>query len=154
VNHLAEVAELVGASGGSENEIAAAWLHDAVEDTSTTIEGIRREFGDEIATIVVGLTDLPEWLQLSLQERKQRQAERVAGASDSIKRVKLADQSSNVAIVARGRDFGIDTNFIYIESARRIAEVCKGVSPYLDTLFRERFEAAFLNLKALQKPVA
>jgi (p)ppGpp synthase/HD superfamily hydrolase len=151
VHHLAEVAELVRASGGSQNEIAAAWLHDSVEDTSTSIEDIQREFGDDIAVIVTGVTDLPEWSSLSLQNRKLRQAERIASATDSIKRVKLADQSSNVEIVGRGYEFGIDNNLVYITGALRIAEMCRGVSSYLDELFRERYEIAFMYLNGLQE---
>ncbi len=65
VHHLAEVAKLVEVSGGDDSEIAAAWLHDTVEDTSTTFEDIQREFGGEIAAIVCGMTDLPEWGSLS-----------------------------------------------------------------------------------------
>jgi (p)ppGpp synthase/HD superfamily hydrolase len=147
VHHLAEVAKLVEVSGGDDSEIAAAWLHDTVEDTSTTFEDIQREFGGEIAAIVCGMTDLPEWGSLSLQERKQRQAERIAGAPASVKRVKLADQSSNVAIVGRGGEFGRDNNLVYIAGALRIAEACGGVSAYLDDLFHERHQTA---LKSLQ----
>jgi guanosine-3',5'-bis(diphosphate) 3'-pyrophosphohydrolase len=77
IHHLTEVADLVTQSGGSDQEIAAAWLHDTVEDTDTTIEDIRREFGDEIAHVVEGVTDLKEWLPLPLSERKAKQAERV-----------------------------------------------------------------------------
>ena len=148
VHHLAEVAELVRVSGGNDSEIAAAWLHDSVEDTSTTIEDIQREFGREIAAIVRGMTDLPEWSSLSLQERKLRQAERIAGAPATVKRVKLADQSSNVAIVGRGGEFGIDNNLVYIAGALRIAEACRGVSPYLDDLFRDRYEIALKHLES------
>ena len=151
VHHLVEVADLVKESGGTYQEIAAAWLHDIIEDTQTTIEDVRREFGDEIAEIVAGVTDLPEWLGLSLQERKAKQAARVSKESNSIKRIKLADQTSNVQIVGKGKlDFSMDTNFTYIDSAKKIAEGCKGVSEYLDRLFKERYQTAFENLKALE----
>jgi (p)ppGpp synthase/HD superfamily hydrolase len=85
VLHLAEVAELVTQSGGSDPEIAAAWLHDTVEDTETTIKELRKEFGDEIADIVEGVTDLPEWLALSMHERKAKQAVRVASERSDFK---------------------------------------------------------------------
>ena len=147
VHHLAEVAELVRASGGDDHEIAAGWLHDTVEDTSTTIEDIQREFSGEVAAIVRGMTDLPEWGSLSLQERKLRQAERIAGAPATVKRVKLADQTSNVAIVGRGGEFGRDDNLIYVAGALRIAEACRGVSSYLDALFRDRYGIALKHLE-------
>lgn len=150
--HLEEVAELVKDSGGSEEEIAAAWLHDVVEDTEVTMEEVLREFGEEVAYIVNGVTDLPEWIPLSLQERKAKQAERVSKEKDSVKRVKLADQTSNVQIVGKGKlDFSMDINFAYIESAKQIARVCKGVSEYLDTLFEERYQVAYQNLRKLEE---
>ena len=152
VYHLAEVADLVKESGGTDKEISAAWLHDAVEDTATTIEDVREEFGDEIGDMVQGLTDLPEWLQLSLHERKTKQSERVANESSSVRRVKLADQTSNVKIVGLGNDnFTLDEKFIYIDRAKQIAEACKGVSPYLDILFAERYETAHKNICLLQE---
>ena len=154
VHHLAEVADLVKESGGSEHEIAAAWLHDAVEDTPTTIEDIRREFGDEIGDMVQGLTDLLEWLPLSLHERKTKQSERVATESSSVRRVKLADQSSNVKLIGSGDSHSkLDERFIYIDRARKIAEACKGISPYLDALFAERYEIAHKNMTVLQEKI-
>ncbi len=141
--HLQEVAQLVEESGGSQQEIAAAWLHDTVEDTEATIEDIQNEFGDEIARLVEGLTDKTEWMSLSLGERKAKQAERVAKEPGSVKRVKLADQTSNVKIVSEGKDhFTLEEKFIYIESAKKIAEACSGVSAMLDELFLERYEEA------------
>ena len=133
--HLAEVVELVTESGGSEEEIVAGWLHDVVEDTPTT-----------------GLTDLPEWLTLTLQERKLKQAERVAHESASVKRVKLADQVSNIQIVGMGNlNFVMAENYAYLDTARKIAEVCQGISPYLDKLFIERYNAALKNLKDIEE---
>lgn len=153
--HLEEVAELVKDSGGSEQEIAAAWLHDSVEDTETTIQDIKKEFGDEITEIVAGVTDLPEWSSLSLEERKTKQAERVARESNSIKRVKLADQSSNVKIVGSLNDnFTLDEKFIYIDAAKRIARACKGVSPFLDKLFADRYDTALKNLNAFKNSIS
>ena len=152
VYHLAEVADLVKKSGDSEQEIAAAWLHDTVEDTETTIENIREEFGDEIGDMVEGLTDLPEWMQLSLHKRKTKQSERVVKESPSVRRVKLADQTSNVKIVGLGNDnFTIDEKFTYIDRAKQIAAACKGVSPYIDNLFAERYETAYKSLIVMQE---
>ena len=45
ITHMAEVAALVEEDGGSPEEVAAAWLHDTVEDTPTKIEEIGQEFG-------------------------------------------------------------------------------------------------------------
>ncbi len=146
--HPKEVSELVEKSGGTEVEIAAAWLHDTVEDTPTTIEDIEREFGKEVAEVVAGLTDLPEFETLPLAERKAKQAERVRGESDSVKRVKLADQTSNVGAVGGGvfLDMHGQRAREYVEGAKKIAEECKGISPFLDTLFQEKYVVALGGL--------
>ena len=151
VFHLEEVAGLIKESGGSDEEIAAGWLHDVVEDTPTTIEDIRQEFGTEISNIVEAVTDLSEWRSLSIGERKTKQAERVVTDGSSIKRVKLADQASNVRIVGLANDnFTMDIKLIYIDSAKKIAEACRGISPYLDKIFAERYETAYKNLTAFK----
>ena len=63
--HLSAVAELVESVGGTPEMIAAAWLHDTVEDTPTTISDIEREFGPRVAELVRALTDVSR-LELSL----------------------------------------------------------------------------------------
>ncbi len=150
--HLEEVAKLVADSGGSDEEIAAAWLHDAVEDTDVTLDEIRDTFGNGVATMVESLTDLPDWVSLPQNVRKAKQAERITKASASVKRVKLADQTSNVQIVGRGTmvDWNAETHLMYVDGARQIAEACRGVSSYLDELFDERYIKAQLNLGRLQ----
>ena len=148
VHHLEEVAGLVEKSGGTDNEIAAAWLHDTVEDTKTTGEDIKNNFGEEIAEIVYGLTDLPEFLVLPLKDRKLKQAERVKSESTSVRRVKLADQTSNVKIVGERHLDGFTHNdkINYIEGAWAIAQMCKGISSFLDDEFQRRYQEAKNNL--------
>lgn len=59
VTHLMGVASLVGEHGGSEDEMIAALLHDAVEDTGgqPVLVEIERRFGAKVAEIVAGCTD-------------------------------------------------------------------------------------------------
>ena len=97
--HLQEVADLVWASGGSDVEIAAAWLHDSVEDTPTTLADIQELFGEEIKDIVSGLTDEAEIVHLSNSERKAKQAQRIKNENNSVKKIKIADQTSNVRLI-------------------------------------------------------
>ena len=57
-NHLAEVAALVERWSGSESAIAAAWLHDTVEDCPpTSVTELESLFGKDVADIVAELTD-------------------------------------------------------------------------------------------------
>jgi len=145
--HLQEVADLVWASGGSDAEIAAAWLHDTIEDTDTTIANIKKKFGEEVAAIVEGLTDLEGFEDLPTLERKTKQAERVKSESDSVKRVKIADQTSNVRLVATEPflDWPPENNPQYIVGAKLIADQCKGVSPVLDDLFEMEYRKAVVK---------
>lgn len=140
--HPKKVAEMVEISGGSVEEIAAAWLHDVVEDTDVTIETIRNEFGEEVAHIVEGLTDLPEYTQLATAERKQKQADRVLTESDSVRRVKLADQISAVELDSKNGLLDKDDRKRYIDGCKKIAENCKGISEFLDKKFNETYDEA------------
>jgi (p)ppGpp synthase/HD superfamily hydrolase len=142
--HLQEVADLVWASGGSDEEITAGWLHDSVEDTPVSIEDIAHEFGEEVARIVHGLTDLDEFKDLPLKERKQAQSERILTEDIHVRRVKLADQTSNVRFLAIDPTDSMtheDCGF-YIQGAKLIADQCKGISPLLESLFDQAYQRA------------
>jgi (p)ppGpp synthase/HD superfamily hydrolase len=56
IMHPRRVAMAMSGAGHSPEVVAAAWLHDAVEDTWVTVERIRAAFGDEVATLVDLLT--------------------------------------------------------------------------------------------------
>jgi len=72
--------------------LAAALLHDTVEDTGTTFEeNLRRVFGSQVAAIIREVTDDKS---LPKAERKRLQIERAAHASRGAKLVKLADKSA------------------------------------------------------------
>ena len=85
-----------------EATIAAALLHDTVEDTGVEIEDIRAEFGDEIATLVEGVTKLT---RVQFQSREQAEAENyrkliVAMAEDvRVILIKLADRLHNLRTI-------------------------------------------------------
>lgn len=142
--HIEEVACLVLESGGTDEEIAAAWLYDSVEDTSLTLADIEAHCGKEVAEIVDGLTDKPDIKGFPTLERKKLQATRIAGKNDSIKRVKIADQTSNVRSVAEDppKDWDTVKALDYVEGARLIAEECRGVDSYLTELFDEAYKVA------------
>lgn len=142
--HLQEVADLVWASGGSETEIAAAWLHDSVEDTSVTLEDIRKEFGDDVAELVHELTDPEEIRHLPTAERKQKQAERISGESESARKIKLADQTSNVRCVTVDPKaaWTLEGRRNYALGAKKIADQCKGINVMLDEAFDREYSKA------------
>ncbi|MCJ7806764.1 MAG: HD domain-containing protein, partial [Clostridia bacterium] len=79
--------------------IIAGLLHDVVEDTDITLEEIRQEFGDEVATLVDGVTKLS---RLDFTSREEQQAETlrkmfIAMAQDiRVVLIKLADRTHNL----------------------------------------------------------
>lgn len=147
IEHLQEVADLVWASGGSDNEIAAAWLHDSVEDTPTKLDDIQEMFGQEIADIVNGLTDEAEIVHLSNSERKAKQAQRIKKENNSVKRIKIADQTSNVRlIVLDPKASWIDGAIDYVVGAKKITDHCRGISALLDEMFDKEYERAKIIL--------
>lgn len=58
LNHLVSVATMLAEIGMGSRTVAAGLLHDTIEDTGTSLETIREEFGDEIAFLVEGVTKL------------------------------------------------------------------------------------------------
>lgn len=149
--HCHEVAELIEYSGGSETEIAAAWLHDTVEDTNTALKEIEELFGKEVKEIVDGLTDPPEFNELHTRERKASQAEWLRSKGVSIKRVKIADQISNIRSIAVDPPVNWSNEKCreYVEGALLVANECNGVDDFLDS----QFELAYLNaIKSLSSP--
>ncbi len=144
VTHLEEVVSLVRESGGSDEELAAAWLHDVVEDTPVLLTEVAKNFGDKVANIVFGLTDPPHFSGLHTLERKTAQAERMRYLSDSVKRVKIADQTSNVRSVAIDPPVKWDTQrcLDYVEGARKIVFECEDVDEFLFGKFCEAYWTA------------
>jgi hypothetical protein len=93
--HLKQVAGLVAEVSEDPEMLAAAWLHDAVEDTPATLFDIEREFGPGVARLVSELTDVSRPGDGNRAYRKRLDLEHLAGASIRAKTVKLADLIDN-----------------------------------------------------------
>lgn len=108
--HLSDVARLVAESGGDEAQIAAAWLHDVVEDTPVPLSHIRSVFGADIAKLVEELTDKftkHNYPGLNRRQRKAKELDRLSEISDRAKTIKYADFVSNlVSVSVLGPSFG------------------------------------------------
>ncbi len=143
IDHIAEVAQLVTDAGGRDVEIAAAWLHDVVEDTAVTLADVRETFGADVAVLVDGLTDPPDFAALPLAQRKALQVQRLQNKPNGVKLVKIADQTSNVKSVFEDPplDWDEGESLTYIVGAKQIADVCAGLSSYLDARFANYYQA-------------
>ncbi len=95
INHPICVAETLASIGGVEDPIllAAALLHDTIEDTGTQPEEIEAEFGAEVLSIVLEVTDDKS---LPKAKRKQLQIEHAPHRSEKAKLLKLADKICNI----------------------------------------------------------
>lgn len=106
VTHCFEVADYVARYGGTPEMIAAAILHDTVEDTANTIEDIEREFGTTVAEYVGWLTDVSKPEDGNRAARKRLDREHIARAPAEAQTIKLADLISNTrSIVAHDPGF-------------------------------------------------
>jgi myo-inositol-1(or 4)-monophosphatase len=102
--HPMEAVEIVSTITADQELLAAAALHDVVEDTEVSLEELRREFGDRIADLVAsesdsfepGISEEDSW-----HSRKQAAIDRLARASHDAKIVALGDKLSNMRAIAR-----------------------------------------------------
>ena len=102
--HPMEAVEIVSTMTADQELLAAAALHDTVEDTDVTVEQIRAEFGDRIASLVADESDeMPDGLteEESWHGRKQAAIDRLSKASHDAKIVALGDKLSNMRAIAR-----------------------------------------------------
>jgi (p)ppGpp synthase/HD superfamily hydrolase len=94
--HPAEVARIVaGVPGSTPDMVAAAWLHDVVEDTGCTYTDIHMAFGADIAALVGWLTDVSQPHDGNRAVRKARDRVHSAEAPAEAQTIKLADLISN-----------------------------------------------------------
>jgi (p)ppGpp synthase/HD superfamily hydrolase len=101
--HPMAVAELVGSVAHTQEMIAAAYLHDVVEDTPVSIHEIREEFGPEVSELVDWLTDVSKPEDGNRQVRKELDRQHLAKAPPQAKTIKLADLIDNTLTI-RKRD--------------------------------------------------
>jgi len=99
IHHPVAVAELLAEHGYGEETVAAALLHDVVEDSETSVKEIAARFGEPVARLVEALTD-----DESVEPYEQRKAEhrrRVAAAGGDAPAIYSADKLSNVRVLRR-----------------------------------------------------
>ena len=94
VEHPVAVAADVGEAGFEPEMIAAALLHDIVEDSEVTVEQLRQRFGDRVAGLVETMTDTAE--VQPYERRKALHRERVVQAGPEAAAIFAADKLNNV----------------------------------------------------------
>jgi GTP pyrophosphokinase len=128
VTHPIAVAGIAADLGLDEPTIAAALLHDAVEDTGITTDWLAKEFGDQVSAIVDGVTKLDR-LEFDSREAQQAATIRkmfIAMAQDwRVLLIKLADRLHNMRTIsvmpmARQRAIAQETLDVYAPLAHRL----------------------------------
>ena len=102
--HPLEAVSIVATITSDQEILAAAALHDTVEDTDVTIDQIRSEFGDRVASLVSTETDVVfdnRSEEDSWHDRKQAAIDRLAAVSRDAKIVAIGDKLSNMRAIAR-----------------------------------------------------
>ena len=99
VIHVLEAMSITAYYTNDPEILAAAALHDTVEDTDVTVEQIRAEFGDRVAQLVHSETDVFEEVD-DWRARKQAAIDRIAASSHDVKLVAIGDKLSNMRAIA------------------------------------------------------
>jgi GTP diphosphokinase / guanosine-3',5'-bis(diphosphate) 3'-diphosphatase len=142
INHPIALMHVLCLDGGIIDPIvlAAAALHDTVEDTETTEEELRTTFGEEIAQIVVEMTDDKS---LPKDERKRLQIVHAHQMSREGALVKLADKICNLRDVAANPPMGwsLQRQVEYFDWAKAVVDRLPRVSEYLLVKFNAAYAA-------------
>jgi GTP diphosphokinase / guanosine-3',5'-bis(diphosphate) 3'-diphosphatase len=143
INHPIAVAELIIRTGKIRDgdTIAAALLHDTVEDTETTFEELEAEFGPVIAKLVAEVTDNKK---LAKEERKRLQVEHASSLSARARIIKLADKTCNLRDVVQDPPAGwkLERKQEYFDWGKSVVDkMGGGINAELEKAFAEAFAA-------------
>lgn len=140
INHPLALANLLADAGGVRDPVvlAAALLHDTIEDTETTVEELTRAFGPAIASVVQEVTDDKD---LPKPVRKQLQISHAPHLSEAAQLVKLADKICNLRDLAENPppDWSGDLRRHYFDWAKKVVEGIRGAHPELEELFDDAY---------------
>lgn len=140
INHPIALANVLANEAGIEDErvLMAAVLHDTIEDTETTEQELVKLFGQDVASIVLEVTDdktLPK------AERKRLQIEHAPHISRRAKLVKLADKICNLRDITKSppADWPLERKQAYFEWAKEVVDGLRGVHPGLEHIFDDAY---------------
>jgi len=143
INHPIEVANLLWTIGEICDTIAitAAILHDTIEDTDTTCEELRVNFGNEVLELVLEVSDDKN---LPKRERKRKQIVHSPNLSKSAKLIKLADKISNVHDIAFAPPdhWSLQRRIEYLQWAEAVVAGLRGINGNLEKRFDETLVSA------------
>ncbi|HIF58421.1 MAG TPA: bifunctional (p)ppGpp synthetase/guanosine-3',5'-bis(diphosphate) 3'-pyrophosphohydrolase [Rhodospirillales bacterium] len=138
INHPITVAHIIADIGGIEDPeiLAAALLHDTIEDTKTKPSELEEMFGETIRRYVEEMTDDKA---LTKEIRKQKQIEHAPHLSVGATLIKLGDKISNVSDITQSPpvDWDIERRTQYLDWAEAVINNCQKVNTALEQHFSE-----------------
>ena len=141
INHPISVAFIILKIGGIDDPavLAAALLHDTIEDTETSPEELENKFGKQIRSLVEEVTDNKS---LSKDERKRIQLEHAKTLSQGGVLIKLGDKISNVKDIIENPppSWNIERRLEYLNWAEAVINNCPKVNINLENHFFETVE--------------
>jgi (p)ppGpp synthase/HD superfamily hydrolase len=148
INHPIAAAEVLARIGGVTDTVTlmAALLHDTVEDTETEPGELEAQFGAEVRSVVMEVTDDKA---LSKEERKEEQVRHAPFLSPRAKLVKIADKICNVIDVTYHApdDWTIERRREYLAWGARVVQGCRGTNAALEVHFDEVLAEGWERLK-------
>lgn len=120
VNHCKNVGELVAQAGADEETIAAAILHDVIEDTPATFKDVFKVFGPKVATLVRAVTKITTRAHGNRAERAAIERVHLSLAPPEAKLIKIADIVDNCTDLKR-----LDSTFakVYFKEKQELLKV-------------------------------
>ena len=138
INHPIQVAEILWRIGDVRdvNLLVASLLHDTVEDTDATPEQIETEFGEEVMSLVLEVTDDKN---LPKEERKQLQVKNAPYKTHKAKMLKLADKISNIQdiISSPPKGWSLERRREYLLWSERVVAGVRGTNEKLERHYDE-----------------
>jgi GTP diphosphokinase / guanosine-3',5'-bis(diphosphate) 3'-diphosphatase len=142
INHPIKVASLLSETGQQTDHllIAAALLHDTIEDTKTTKKDIFDSFGEEIANLVCEVTDN---MKLPNQQRKKNQITHASELSEKAKMIKIADKTANILdLIEYPIPWSKKRKMDYITWTKKVVDECRGVNRLLENNYDKVYQLA------------
>ena len=140
INHPIALARVLSVEGRVRDVkvLAAAVLHDTLEDTKTTYEELHERFGPAIAGIVREVTDDKTLLPA---ERKRLQIEHAGELSHRARLVKLADKISNLRDLTLNApsEWSLQRRRDYFDWAKKVIDKVRGTSKKLERAFDDAY---------------
>lgn len=132
--HPEAVAEIISQVTDDTDVIAAAWLHDIVEDTDTTIDDIRSAFNDNIAQLVWEVSKITDNCSCSRDFRVMMNCVHYGNGSRWAKAIKIADAIHNLPLMIRDNPTFAAR---YVTEKKILLEFIKDGHPLLASILEE-----------------